>query len=181
MTRLNFAVFVLWTVVSVAFCQDDEPVVEVVQVVDKDVVRGVVEVCLTKPRHQKRALLFIKTRNKPPYLFWTALKLTENVLKISATCSLLKNSNRIIMLWMTPSYFNSWQCVSLRYLSHFWHYPTLAPPGGLTLHIEKLLKVYSGQKNEWIVLAVDRRSSAKPSIFTRGRSAIYPWLINYYR
>jgi len=21
----------------------------------------------------------------------------------------------------------------------FWHYPTLAPPGGLTLHIEKLL------------------------------------------
>lgn len=45
MTRLNFAVFVLWTVVSVAFCQDDEPVVEVVQVVDKDVVRGVVESC----------------------------------------------------------------------------------------------------------------------------------------
>ena len=44
----------------------------------------------------------------------------------------------------------------------------------------------NGRRNsnqQRIVLAVDRRSSAKPSIFTRGRSAIYhkTWLISYYR
>jgi len=61
MTRLNLALFVLWTVVSSGFCQadDDEPVVEIA---DTDVVKAIVEVC--QPRHQKRALLFTKMCNK---------------------------------------------------------------------------------------------------------------------
>jgi len=61
MTRLNFALFVLWTVVSLGFCQTDgEPVIE--EVTDKDIVKAIVEVC--QPRHQKRALLCIKCEIK---------------------------------------------------------------------------------------------------------------------
>ena len=48
MTRLNFVLFVLWAVVTYGLCQEhDESVVEIT---DKDVVKGVVEVC--EPRHQ---------------------------------------------------------------------------------------------------------------------------------
>jgi len=51
MTRLCFALFVLWTLVSVGSCQEDDDDEPVVEVTDKDVVKGVVEVC--QPRHQK--------------------------------------------------------------------------------------------------------------------------------
>ena len=40
MTRVNFALFLLWTIVSFGFCQADD------EIADKDVVRAVVEVCV---------------------------------------------------------------------------------------------------------------------------------------
>jgi len=50
MTRFNLALFVLWTVVTFGFCQEDDgPAVEIPDE-DKDIVKGVVEVC--QPRHQ---------------------------------------------------------------------------------------------------------------------------------
>jgi len=48
MTRFNFILFVLWTVVAFGLCQEDDDSVE--EIADKDVVKGVVEVC--QPRHQ---------------------------------------------------------------------------------------------------------------------------------
>lgn len=43
MTRFNFLLFVLWTVVAIGFCQeDDKPEAEIA---DKDIVKGVVESC----------------------------------------------------------------------------------------------------------------------------------------
>ena len=56
MTRLNFALLVLWTVASVGFCQedDDEPVIDIT---DKDIVKGVVEVC-AGATSSKVAMLF---------------------------------------------------------------------------------------------------------------------------
>lgn len=46
MTRLYFVLFVLWTVVSFGSCQEDVGD----ELTDKDIVKGVVEVC--QPRHQ---------------------------------------------------------------------------------------------------------------------------------
>ena len=44
MTRFNFLFFALSTVVAFGFCREDnKPVVEIA---DKDIVKGVVEVCL---------------------------------------------------------------------------------------------------------------------------------------
>jgi len=43
MTRFNFVLFVLWTLAVLALCQDDDEPKE--EIVDKDIVRGVVEVC----------------------------------------------------------------------------------------------------------------------------------------
>jgi len=48
MTRFNLILFVLWTVVAFGLCQEDDDSVE--EIADKDVVKGVVEVC--QPRHQ---------------------------------------------------------------------------------------------------------------------------------
>ena len=84
MTRLNFALFVLWTVVSVGFCQaDDDTVIE--EVTDKDVVKCVVEVC--QPRHQKRAHLCIKCEIKHSYrvlMNWHRL-VEKTIIKINVT------------------------------------------------------------------------------------------------
>jgi len=62
MTRLIFALFVLWTAASFASCQedDDEPVDDLT---DKDIVKGIVEVC--QPRHQNVRFSLVKA-----WLFW---------------------------------------------------------------------------------------------------------------